>query len=60
MDGISMYDGTMVGVPYDIPVFIMMYRDDVYKELGLSVPTTFDQYMSNAQVIQAQNRSFKS
>ena len=53
VDGISMYDGTMVGVPYDIPVFIMMYRDDVYKELGLSVPTTFDQYMSNAQVIQA-------
>jgi ABC-type glycerol-3-phosphate transport system substrate-binding protein len=48
-----MYDGTMVGVPYDIPVFIMMYRDDVYKELGLSVPKTFDQYMSNSQKIQA-------
>ena len=24
VDGISMYYGTMVGVPYDIPVFIMM------------------------------------
>ena len=29
VDGISMYKGKMVGVPYDIPIFIQMYRTDV-------------------------------
>ena len=53
VDGISMYDGIMVGVPYDIPIFITMYRKDLYDELGLEVPVTMAQYLSNAQAIQA-------
>ena len=53
VDGISMYDGIMVGVPYDIPIFITMYRKDIYEELGLEVPTTMEQYLANAQAIQA-------
>ncbi len=52
VDGISMYEDTMVGVPYDIPIFITMYRKDVYEELGLAVPTTMDEYMANAEAIQ--------
>ena len=52
VDGISMYDGIMVGVPYDIPIFIMMYRKDVYDELGLEVPTTLDAFLANAEAIQ--------
>ena len=52
VDGISMYDDIMVGVPYDIPIFITMYRKDIYEELGLSVPTTMEQYMANAVAIQ--------
>jgi len=52
VDGISMYDGIMVGVPYDIPVFITMYRQDIYEELGLTVPTTMEQYLANAVAIQ--------
>lgn len=52
VDGISMYDGIMVGVPYDIPIFITMYRKDIYEELGLKVPTTMDEYLANAQAIQ--------
>lgn len=53
VDGISMYDDVMVGVPYDIPVFITMFRRDLYDELGLEAPTTMAQYLSNAQAIQA-------
>ena len=53
VDGISMYDDIMVGVPYDIPIFITMYRRDLYEELGLEVPVTMAQYLSNAQAIQA-------
>jgi len=52
VDGISMYDGIMVGVPYDIPIFIQMYRKDIYDELGLKVPTTMGEFMANAQAIQ--------
>ncbi len=52
VDGISMYDGIMVGVPYDIPIFITMYRKDIYDELGLKVPTTMEEYMANAVAIQ--------
>ena len=52
VDGISMYDGIMVGVPYDIPIFITMYRKDIYDELGLTVPTTMEQFLGNAQAIQ--------
>lgn len=49
--GISMYKDTMVGVPYDIPIFISMYRRDIYEKLGLSAPMTFDRLLSNAQTI---------
>lgn len=52
VDGISMYEDVMVGVPYDIPIFIQMYRKDIYEELGLSVATTMDQYLANAVAIQ--------
>lgn len=36
---ISAYRGRQVGVPFDIPIFIVSYRKDVFEELGLSVPT---------------------
>ncbi|MEM9220972.1 MAG: extracellular solute-binding protein [Pseudomonadota bacterium] len=53
VDGISMYDGVMVGVPYDIPIFIQMYRKDVFEELGLQPATTMQQFLDNAKAIQA-------
>ena len=52
VDGISMYDGIMCGVPYDIPIFIQMYREDVFEELGLKPATTMAEFLSNAQKIQ--------
>ncbi|MGP1396325.1 MAG: ABC transporter substrate-binding protein [Inquilinaceae bacterium] len=52
VDGISMYDGKMVGVPYDIPIFIQMYRSDIFDELGLKPATTMAEFLSNAQAIQ--------
>jgi len=53
VDGISLYRGKMVGIPFDIPLFIMFYRRDLFEALGLSVPTTMDDYMSTVQAIQA-------
>ena len=52
VDGISMYDGVMVGVPYDIPIFIQMYRSDIFDELGLKPATTMQEFLTNAQAIQ--------
>jgi multiple sugar transport system substrate-binding protein len=51
VDGISMYDGKMVGVPFDIPIFILMYRKDLLEKHGLSVPATMDEYMNVARTI---------
>src|SRR5690606_24263558 len=51
VDGISMYDGKMVGVPFDIPIFILMYRKDLLEKHGLSVPATMDEYMNAARTI---------
>jgi multiple sugar transport system substrate-binding protein len=30
----------MVGIPFDIPIFILMYRKDLFDKHGLTVPTT--------------------
>ena len=51
VDGIAKYEDRWVGVPYDIPIFIMMYRKDIYEEMGFKAPTTFDEYLSQAQAI---------
>lgn len=48
---IAEYQGALVGVPFDIPIFIMSYRTDVLEELGLSVPTTMEEYLSVSQAI---------
>ena len=32
VDGISMYEGKMVGIPFDIPIFILMYRKDLLRQ----------------------------
>ncbi|MDZ4763951.1 MAG: extracellular solute-binding protein [Chloroflexota bacterium] len=50
---IAEYQGTLVGVPFDIPIFIMVYRRDVFEQLGLSAPTTMPEYLAAAQAINA-------
>jgi multiple sugar transport system substrate-binding protein len=51
VDGISMYDGKMVGIPFDIPIFILMYRQDLFDKHGLEVPTTMEAYMNAVKTI---------
>jgi len=53
VDGIARYEDRLVGVPYDIPIFIMMYRRDIYEEMGFKAPTTFAEYLTQAQAITA-------
>jgi multiple sugar transport system substrate-binding protein len=56
VDGISMYDGKMVGIPFDIPIFILMYRKDLFDKHGIKVPTTMDEYMAAVKAIDAAER----
>ena len=34
MQGISTYKDTLVGIPFDIPIFILMYRKDLFESTG--------------------------
>ena len=53
VDGISMYDGKLVSIPFDIPIFILMYRKDLYDKHGLKVPADLAGYMENVKALQA-------
>lgn len=43
--------GELVAIPYDIPIFITMYRRDIFEELGLSVPRDMPSYLKTIQQI---------
>lgn len=51
VENISTYKGQLASFPYDIPIFIMMYRKDIFDELGLTVPTTTDEYLAAIKAI---------
>lgn len=48
-------DGQQVGIPFRGHAFTFFYRTDLYKELGLKVPTTWKELEDNALAIQAAN-----
>jgi multiple sugar transport system substrate-binding protein len=50
------YGGKKVGIPFDIPIFLMMYRRDIFDELGLAVPKTMSAYMNVVKTIQEAKR----
>jgi len=45
------YQGRLVGLPYDIPIMIMMNRKDVFEKLKLKLPTTLDEFMQVVKTI---------
>ena len=49
VDGIARYEDRLVGVPYDIPIFIMMYRKDIYEKMGFEAPATLEEYYDPGQ-----------
>lgn len=46
------YDGKLIGLNLSTEPFLLWYRKDIYADLGLQVPTTWDQYYENAKKIQ--------
>ncbi len=51
VDGIAMYEGKMVGIPFDIPIAILMYRKDLFDKYSIEVPATMEAYMEAARII---------
>ena len=43
--------GAQMGVPFDIPIAILMYRKDLYDKHGLEVPTTMDAFMETTKAL---------
>lgn len=48
VDGVAMVDGQWMGIPFDIPIFILMYRKDLLEKHGIKVPTTYDDFLAAA------------
>src|SRR6185436_14246804 len=57
LQGISTYGDRLVGIPFDIPIFILMYRKDLFEKHNLKVPTTMDEYMSVVKALNAAERA---
>lgn len=51
VQGISMFEDKQIGVPFDIPIFILMYRKDLFDKHGVKVPTTTDEYLAAARTL---------
>jgi multiple sugar transport system substrate-binding protein len=56
VDHIASYKGQLVGLPYDVPIFIMMYRKDIFDELKLQVPKTMTEYLNVVKAIDEAKR----
>lgn len=51
-EGMS-YDGELYALPMQAQMFVMAYRTDIFEDLGLEVPTTFDEMITAAEEIKA-------
>ncbi|WP_372449679.1 ABC transporter substrate-binding protein [Microbacterium flavum] len=47
------YDGKLYALPMQAQMFVMAYRADVFKDLGITPPKTFDEMIDAAKKIQA-------
>jgi len=56
VEGVASHGGRIVGVPFDIPIFIMMYRKDILDELRLAVPKTMGDYLATVRAIDEAKR----
>lgn len=56
MQGISTYQDKLIGIPFDIPIFILMYRKDLFDKHRLKVPTTMDEYMNAVKALDEAER----
>lgn len=49
------FEGKTYGVPQDFAPLVFFYRQDVFDSLGLTAPTTWDEYAADAKIIHDAN-----
>jgi len=54
VDGVASHRGKLVGVPFDIPIFVMLCRQDLLDRLGLPLPTDLESYAETIEAVQAE------
>ncbi len=51
VEGVSMVNGNWIGIPYDIPIFILMYRKDLLQKHGIWVPATYPEFTNAVKAL---------
>ena len=51
VEQLALYEGRFVGIPFDIPIFILMYRRDILDKYNIDVPTTYEEFSAAVQAI---------
>ncbi len=53
VEGLAVYEGKWTGIPFDIPIFILMYRQDILEKHKIPVPTTYEEFTDAVHKITA-------
>jgi len=51
VEGLAAYEGKWVGIPFDIPIFMTMFRQDILDKHGIKVPTSPDEFLTAVKQI---------
>jgi multiple sugar transport system substrate-binding protein len=51
VDGLAVYDGKWVGIPFDIPIMTTMYRKDIFEKHKIAPPNTVAEFVAAAKMI---------
>ncbi len=48
---VAQVEGQWMGIPFDIPIFTLMYRKDILEKHKIAVPTTYEDFLAAARQI---------
>ncbi len=51
VEGLTLIDGKWTGIPFDIPIFITMYRKDILEKHKIAPPKTVEEYTAAVKMI---------
>jgi multiple sugar transport system substrate-binding protein len=51
VQGLALYEGKWTGIPFDIPIFILMYRQDLLEKNKIPVPTNYEEFTAAVKAI---------
>ncbi|WP_326551836.1 ABC transporter substrate-binding protein [Micromonospora sp. NBC_01813] len=52
---LTSFSGATYAIPQDVGPMMLFYREDIFTEMGLTVPTTWDEFGALAETVRSQN-----